>query len=74
MGAFASTDSAIASQVDILAEVCPQAEDSEFCLENLPGFWAMLSPIIMPAHFSYICADFEECQPATKVIYMYLEY
>ena len=68
LGAFASSKTAIASQVDVLlAELCPQAEDPEFCAENLPGFWAQLSPIIFPGHFSYICDDLEECSPPEKV-------
>jgi len=63
LGAFASSESAIASQVDILlAELCPQAEDPVYCTENLPEFWGMLSPTIFPVHFSFICDDMEECK------------
>ena len=66
MGAFGSTPNAIAGQVDILlAEVCPQTEDPERCLERLPAFWASLSVLIMPVHFSHICDDLEECPPPT---------
>jgi len=69
LGAFASSESAIASQVDILlAELCPQAEDPVYCTENLPEFWGMLSPTIFHVHFSFICNDMEECKtPPQKV-------
>ena len=68
LGAFASSETAIASQADVLlAEVCPQADDPAFCAENLPGFWALLSPIIFPEHFTHICDDLEECSPPEKV-------
>ena len=60
---FASSDTACADQ----AEACPQEPDADFCVENLPGFWWMLCPIIMTGHCSYIFADIEECKPATKV-------
>ena len=68
LGTFASCDTACADQADILlAEACPQAPDGDFCVENLPGFWGMLSPIILTGHCSYICADIDECNPAIKV-------
>ena len=68
LGSFASSETAIASQSDLLlAEVCPQAEDVDMCIEALPGFWAALSPIIFPLHFSHICDDLEECSPPAKV-------
>merc|ERR1740124_1635747 len=61
LGSFASSETAIASQTDLLL-----AEDVDMCLEDLPGFWAALSPIIFPIHFSHICADLEECSPPAK--------
>ena len=30
----------------LLAEVCPQVDDVEECLEELPEFWASLAPIM----------------------------
>jgi hypothetical protein len=68
LGAYASTPDAIEIQKHILlAEVCPQAPDVEYCRENLPGFWGLLSPIIMNTHYQHICDDLEECSPSAKV-------
>merc|ERR1711963_663979 len=41
------SEEGIQQQVDILlAEVCPQLEDAETCVERLPRFWVDLSPIM----------------------------
>merc|ERR1712189_145648 len=41
------SEEGIQQQVDILlAEVCPQLEDAETCVERLPQFWADLSPVM----------------------------
>ena len=43
----AISEEGIQQQVDILlAEVCPQLEDAETCVERLPRFWADLSPVM----------------------------
>merc|ERR1711892_238762 len=67
LGAFASSESAVHNQVDVLlADVCPQAQDADLCLQDLPAFWAQLSPIIFPTHFSHICDDLAQCPPPAK--------
>ena len=33
----------------LVAEVCPQAEDPEICVEQLPAFWSALAPIMWSA-------------------------
>merc|ERR1712156_1332435 len=41
------SEEGIQQQVDILlAEVCPQLEDVDTCVERLPRFWADLSPVM----------------------------
>ena len=70
VGAYASTEKAIADQTAILlAEVCPSASDPEICLEKLPDFWSAISVIMMPIHYSHICDDRPECPkpPPPKV-------
>merc|ERR1711915_871319 len=64
LGAITSSDSDIANQIDLfLSKICPQADDVDFCVKNLPTFWSQICPIVMPIHFSYICSDIEECNP-----------
>ena len=48
------------SQIELLlAEVCPQAEDPDMCVEQLPAFWSALAPIMWSASFdsSVWCGD-----------------
>ena len=46
VGAYASSEKAIADQTAILlAEVCPSASDPEICLEKLPDFWSAISAV-----------------------------
>merc|ERR1711915_270503 len=41
------SEEGIQQQVDILlAEVCPQLEDVDTCVERLPRLWADLSPVM----------------------------
>merc|ERR1719347_1818962 len=43
LGAFASSDTAVASQADLLlGELCPQADDPDFCVEIFQNFGACL--------------------------------
>merc|ERR1719397_655312 len=40
----------IRQQVELLvAEVCPQAENPDICMEQLPAFWSALAPIMWSA-------------------------
>jgi len=46
------TEEGIKEQIEILlAEVCPQVEDVEECVAELPGFWTKLAPIMW--NFAY---------------------
>ena len=42
-----TSEEGIAEQVDILlAQVCPQVENAEECVAELPAFWGKLSPVL----------------------------
>merc|ERR1711872_785421 len=43
----------------LVSELCPQAENVDECVERLPVFWGVLSPIIFPEHYSHMCDDME---------------
>merc|ERR1711931_558127 len=53
-------------QVDILlADVCPQVEASEECVEGLPDFWKRVAMVLWPGYYN---ADAEwMCAPLCKV-------
>merc|ERR1711936_1518263 len=66
LAAFISNPQAIAYDVTILlAAVCPQAPDPDFCLENLPDFFETIALMVFPIHCSYICSDLDECPQPT---------
>jgi len=61
ISAYLTSEDSLAKQVDILlAEVCPQAEDADFCLENLPDFWRRISMVLWPGYYQadadWMCA------------------
>ena len=59
MGAVTSEED-IEIQVELMvAGVCPQVEDVEMCVEELPGFWRSLAPTLWTAVFdsSVWCGD-----------------
>ena len=67
VGAFASSEDAIAAQVAVLLEyVCPQAPEELACQENLPSFWGQIGTILFPEHYRHICDDLA-C-PEEKVV------
>ena len=70
VGAFVTSEEAIADQVEILLTViCPQAEDEDACVESMPAFWSSISSVLMPAHFLKICHDIICAKsPSSKVI------
>ena len=70
VGAFVTSEEAIADQVEIiLAVICPQAEDEDACVEGIPAFWASISSVLMPAHYLKICHDIICAKsPSLKVI------
>merc|ERR1739842_160152 len=49
IAALDSSEESIKGQIDVLlAEVCPQLENADECVSELPEFWARLAPIIGP--------------------------
>ena len=61
ISAYLTSEDSLAKQVDILlAEVCPQAEDADFCVENLPDFWRRISMVLWPGYYQadadWMCA------------------
>ena len=61
IAAFLTSEESIAKQVDILlAEVCPQTENPDGCLEGLPGFWNKIAMVLWPGYYDadaeWMCA------------------
>merc|ERR1711955_104877 len=55
LGLYATSPSAIEFQsTTLVSELCPQAENVDECVERLPVFWGVLSPIIFPEHYSHV--------------------
>merc|ERR1711913_210859 len=53
LGMYLSSEESIARQVDILlAEICPQAEDPEACMEGLPAFWEKVAMMLWPGYYN----------------------
>merc|ERR1719402_1430355 len=56
----------------ILAEVCPQAENPDECLEQLPAFWAKVAAVLWPGYYQpdaeWMCAQEGLCGPAVRDI------
>merc|ERR1712244_106929 len=53
LGMYLSSEESIAKQVEILlAEVCPQAEDPEACMEGLPAFWESIAMMLWPGYYN----------------------
>merc|ERR1712244_104472 len=53
LGTYLSSEESIAKQVEILlAEVCPQAEDPEACMEGLPAFWESIAMMLWPGYYN----------------------
>ena len=47
IAALDSSEESIKGQIDVLlAEVCPQLENADECVSELPDFWARLAPIM----------------------------
>ena len=69
---FSVNDEALQAMADvIIAEVCPTVEDPDFCIEAIPLYWAAVAKVVFPEHWKHICDDLEECQPPTKVYFIY---
>ena len=59
--AYLTSEECVAKQVDILlAEVCPQTQNWEECLNGLPEFWPRVAMVLWPGYYSaeeeWMCA------------------
>ena len=62
VGDFLSSQENIEGElVILLAEVCPQHQDPDYCRQMLPGIWSELGPLVWRTHFSHICDDRDDC-------------
>merc|ERR1712037_857542 len=53
LGMYLSSEESISGQVEILlANVCPQAEDPEACVEGLPAFWEKIAMMLWPGYYN----------------------
>merc|ERR1712212_1231470 len=61
MAAYLTSEESVGKQVDILlADVCPQVENAEECVEALPDFWAQIAQVLWPGYYNaeadWMCA------------------
>lgn len=50
---YLSGQDSIDRQVEILlAEVCPQSENPDECVEKLPEFWGRVAMVLWPGYFA----------------------
>merc|ERR1712215_201478 len=73
LATYLSSEESIDNQVAILlAEVCPQAENPDECLEQLPAFWAKVAGVLWPGYYQpdaeWMCAQEGLCGPAARDI------
>merc|ERR1711936_664574 len=76
VGALATTlssEESIDNQVAILlAEVCPQAENPDECIEQLPAFWAKVAGVLWPGYYQpdaeWMCAQEGLCGAGVREI------
>merc|ERR1712001_765524 len=54
MGMYLSSEESTAKQIEILlAEICPQAEDPEFCdFHSFPAFWEAIAQTMWPGYYN----------------------
>jgi len=58
LGKFSSSPESIEYEAGLLtAEICPQSENVDECVERLPAFWGALAVIILPELYSHVCND-----------------
>ena len=62
LGTYLSSQDSIDRQVEVLvAEVCPQADDVDMCIERLPAFWNTIAMVLWPGYFNpeetFMCAQ-----------------
>ena len=61
IAAYLTSEESLAKQVDILlAEVCPQTENPDGCLDGLPDFWNSIAMLLWPGYYTadadWMCA------------------
>merc|ERR1711881_332366 len=61
MAAYLTSEEPVGKQIDILlADVCPQVENPEGCVEALPDFWAQIAQVMWPGYYNaeadWMCA------------------
>eukprot|EP00091_Calanus_sinicus_P015513 TRINITY_DN3383_c0_g1_i12.p1 TRINITY_DN3383_c0_g1~~TRINITY_DN3383_c0_g1_i12.p1 ORF type:complete len:201 (-),score=77.48 TRINITY_DN3383_c0_g1_i12:8-610(-) len=72
LSAYLSAEESVGRQVEVLlAEVCPQAESPEDCVEQLPAFWGRIAMVLWPGYFNpdaeWMCATEDVCgAPGTR--------
>merc|ERR1712179_527756 len=60
LGRYTTSPDAIQSQSDdLVIEFCPEVENVEQCVEELPHLWGALAKIILPEHYKHMCDDME---------------
>merc|ERR1711913_98066 len=72
MASYLTSEESVGKQIDILlADVCPQVEAADECVEALPDFWAQIAQAIVDALSGDFCAASEEperCADAIAVL------
>ena len=50
--AYLTTEDSVNRQVEILVTgVCPQLDDADTCVANLPEFWGQIASVLWPGYF-----------------------
>ena len=60
--AYLTSEESIAAQIEILlADVCPQVDNTEECVAELPNFWTEIAMLLWPGYYNpeedFMCAD-----------------
>jgi hypothetical protein len=72
LSAYLTSQESVNNQVDLLlAEVCPQAQSPDDCVEKLPAFWGRVAMVMWPGYYNpeaeWMCATEEICgAPGTR--------
>merc|ERR1712212_164760 len=68
IAAYLTSEESVGKQVDILlADVCPQVENADECVEGLPDFWAQIAQVMWPGYYNpeadwmcaFLCSEVE---------------
>ena len=72
LSAYLTSQESVNNQVDLLlAEVCPQAQSPDDCVEKLPAFWGRVAMVMWSGYYNpeaeWMCATEEICgAPGTR--------